>query len=310
MEKSKIKMKDKNPKINWPILHFALSFCFLIFTFSIFPLSVSASTVYLETAHTDFFVGDTILVDVKVDSKDADINTIEGKISLEYLPDTVVIRDISVSGSSFSLWTNKPSLSEDLKTISFAGGVPGGLQRQDATVFKIALILKNAGQILLNPTDMSVYLNDGKGTRDTTGVQNLVITVLPQETGFTPINDLDVLISEDKIPPEPFEILAGQDDSVFEGKKFLSFNTIDEQSGIKYYEVREGGLPPVRSNGTYILQNQDTSTKVIVVAYDAAGNARESVYDPTSSYPNLIAIIVSIMLLFVAVRLLLKKKKK
>ena len=284
----------------------------LIFGALLLPYSAFASTVHLETSHTDFFVGDTILVNVKVDTKDADINAVEGRISLEYQHDTVVVQDISVSESSFSVWPTKPSPGEDLTTITFAGGAPGGIPRQDAIVFKIALTLKNVGQIILKPTDMSVYLNDGKGTRESVDVQDLVITVVPQETGFAPINDLDALISGDSTPPEPFEIFAGRDDSVFEGKKFLSFSTVDGQSGIKYYEVREGGLPPVRSNGTYILQNQDTSTKVIVVAYDAAGNVRESVYEPTSSYLNLIALVASVMLLFVlfvAVRLLVKKKK-
>jgi len=280
----------------------------LVFSAIFLPYSVFASNVYLETAHTEFFVGDTILIYVKVDSKNKEINAVEGNISLYYVPDTVLIKDISFSESSFSLWPNKPSLSEDLKTISFAGGVPSGLQHQDATLFKIALNLKNTGQITLNPTDISVYLHDGKGTRDITEVQNLTINVLSQEIGYKPINDLETLISEDKTPPESFEIFAGQDESVFEGKKFLSFSTIDEQSGIKYYEVKEGDLPPIRSGGTYILQNQDTSTKVIVVAYDVAGNARESIYDPTYSYLNLVVIVAFVLLLLlVAFRFLVKK---
>lgn len=273
------------------------------------PYSAFASTVYLETAHADFFVGDTIVVDVKVDATDADINAIDGRISIEYPPDAASIQDISVSGSGFSLWANKPSLGEDLKTISFAGGVPGGLQRQDAILFKIALTLKNTGQITLSPVDVFVYLNDGKGTRNSASVQNLAITVLPQETGLTPINDLDALISGDTTPPEPFEILAGQDDSVFDGKKFLSFSTIDGQSGVKYYEVREGGLPPIQSGGTYVLQNKDT-TIVVVVAYDAAGNARESIYEQTTSYRNIIVSVAFVLLLLLALFIVISKIKR
>src|SRR3989344_3267268 len=123
------------------------------------PYSVFASTIYLETARTEFFVGDTILVDVKVDSENKDINTVEGNISLKYLPDTVVVKDISLSRSSFSLWPNKPSLSEDLKNIFFVGGSLGGLNSKDAILFKIVLDLKKTGQITLNPTDFSIYLN-------------------------------------------------------------------------------------------------------------------------------------------------------
>ena len=82
MEKSKIKMTDKNSKINWPILHFTLSFCILIFTFSIFPLSASASTAYIDTQHSEFFEGDTIMFSVRVDSENKNINEVEGSVML------------------------------------------------------------------------------------------------------------------------------------------------------------------------------------------------------------------------------------
>src|SRR3989344_1763786 len=138
----------------------------LLFSALVPPYSAFASTVYLETAQRDFLAGDTILVDVKVDSEGAEINAVEGNISLDSPSGAALVRDISVSGSSFSLWPNRPLLSEDLQTISFAGGVPNGLKQEGATVFKIVLTLKSAGQITLNPASISVYLNDGKGTRD------------------------------------------------------------------------------------------------------------------------------------------------
>lgn len=274
-----------------------IPFFILAFGAILLPLSALASTVYLETARTEFFVGDTIFVDVKVDSTERQINTVEGKVLLDYLPGTVLIKDINLSESNFSLWPNKPSLSEDLRTISFAGGIPGGLKREGATLFKIALNLNKTGQITLSPALISVYLNDGKGTRDITNIQNLTITVLPQVVGNKPINSLETLISEDKTPPLPFEIVAGQDGSVFEGKKFLSFSTVDEQSGTKYYEVREGDLPPTRSGGTYVLQNQDKPTRVTVIAVDGSGNARESIYNPKSSYLNLVIIVTFVLFL-------------
>lgn len=284
----------------------------LVFSAALLPYSVFASSVYLETAHTEFFVGDTILIDVKVDSNGKEINTVEGKIFLDYLPGAILIRDINLSESSFSLWPDKPLLSDDLRIISFAGGVPSGFKKQDAILFKIALNLTNTGQITLSPDNVSVYLNDGKGTRDTVGIRNLTINVLPQDTGNRPANDLDALILEDKTPPEPFIIIAGQDDSVFEGKKFLSFSTVDNQSGVRYYEVIEGSFPVTRSGGTFVLQNQHTSNEVIVIAYDAAGNSRESVYSPPLnifSYPIIISLIGSILIIILSIVIFRKIKR-
>ena len=275
------------------------------------PYSVLASTVYLETTRTEFFVGDTILVDVKVDSENKEINAIESDISLEYKTDAIVIKDLSLSGSDFSLWPNKPLLSEDLKTISLVGGAPNGLKSQNAKLFTIALNLKKPGQIVLHPKNISVYLNDGQATRDSINVRDLSFDVLPAKEGTIPVDEWHALVTEDKTPPKPFKIVAGQDNSVFEGKKFLSFNTIDEQSGIKYYEVKEGDLSLTRSSGTYILQEQDKLNKIIVSAYDAAGNTRTEIYDPNLSYANIVVIsIFVVLLLAILVMVILKKRKK
>ena len=283
----------------------------LVFSAIFLPYSVFASNIYIDASHPDFFVGDTIIFSVRVDSENKNINAVEGSVLLDYLAESISLIDINTAGSKFSLWPGKPLPSESNTSISFAGGAPGGFNSKDAVIFNIVLQLQKAGQITLTPDNLSVYLHDGKGTRDTTNIQNLIINVLPPEAGYKPVNELSALISQDKTPPESFEIIAGQDVSVFEGKKFLSFSAVDKQSGIKYYEVREGDLPPTRSDGTYVLQNQDKPTKVVVVAYDAAGNARESVlYTILNSYLNLIAIVVFVMLLFVTFGLVVKKMKK
>lgn len=302
-------MNNKQLTIKIPFALTALLFIAYCLLF-IGARSAHASSVYLETSRSEFFVGDTILVDVKVSSGDKEINTVEGNIYLDYLSEAVSIKDISLSESALSLWPSKPVLRDDLKTISFVGGSPGGLQEQDATLFRIALNLKGAGQITLNPVGIVVYLNDGKGTRDAANTQSLAINVLPSEVGYEPINDLNILVSGDKTPPKSFKIIAGQDDSVFEGKKFLSFNTTDAESGVKYYEVREGDLSPVRSGGTYVLQNQDERVQVTVVAYDTAGNARESVYKPGRSYPSIILTAVLVLIvLSVLYRLIIKRRR-
>jgi len=305
MQKSKLQIKIQNKKD----LNFRLRFCFLIIGMLFLPGSVFASNVYIDTSHSSFFVGDTIMFSVRIDSLSKDINAVEGEVLLDHAVDTVSLNSINTSGSLFSLWASRPLPSERNTRISFAGGSPGGLIAKDATIFNIVLKLEKTGQVALSLNNIGVYLNDGKGTKDKVSIKNLVIDVLPKKSDLQSVNDWIDLILNDKTPPEPFEIYLGQEGSVFDGKKFLSFNTIDRESGIKYYEVREGNLPPTRSDGTYVLQNQDKPTKVTVVAYDAAGNARKSVYNPKSSYFNLTVIIVFILLLFVLLVVFKKRKK-
>lgn len=272
------------------------------------PCSVFASNVFIDTNHSEFFVGDTIIFNVRIDSENKNINAIEGNILLNYLADSVSLIDINTSGSKFSLWPGKPLPSVSGTSISFAGGIPSGFNSKDAIVFNIVLKLQKAGQITLTPENIGVYLNDGQGTKDEVSVKNLVINVLSQKSDAQPVDDWGNLISNDKTPPESFKIYLGQEGSVFDGKKFLSFSTTDKQSDVAYYEVIEGDLPPVRSSDTYVLQEQNKPVKVIVIAYDSAGNARKSVYTSTLyniSYP---VIIIFALLIFVFV--IYKKRNK
>ena len=272
----------------------------LVFSVIFLPYSVFASNVYIDTSHTDFFVGDTIIFSVRVDSENKNINAVEGSILLDYLTESVSLIDINTAGSKFSLWPGKPLPSVSNTSISFAGGSPGGLNSKDAIIFNIVLKLQKVGQVTLTPNNFSVYLHDGKGTKDEVSVKNLVIDVVPKKLDSRPRDDWNNLTSNDKTPPEPFEIYLGQEGSVFDGKKFLSFSTTDKQSGIAYYEVIEGDLPPVRSSDTYILQEQNKSVKVTIIAYDSAGNARKSIYSSTPYnvfYPIIITIIIVIIIL-------------
>lgn len=295
-------MRKLSKKITYLLL--AVSAIFL-------PWSAFASTLYMETNHSNFFVGDTIMFNVRVDSESKNINAVEGEVLLDYPSDVVSLVDLNTSGSKFTLWPRRPLPSGVNNSISFAGGIPRGLDSRDAIIFKIILKLQKEGQIKLTPSNAGVYLNDGQGTKDETRVKGLVINVLPSKPDSQPIDDWGNLTSKDKMPPESFEILLGQDKSVFEGKKFLSFYTTDDQSGVDYYEVQEGNLPPVRSGETYVLKNQKNNGKVIVTAFDAARNSRKSVYDPVSPgiSSNIWPIYLTLGLLVLALMIIFIKRK-
>lgn len=287
-----------NKKIYFPLV------CSVLFL----PYSVFASTVYIDSDRSDFYEGDTVMFSVRVDSENKNINATEGTILLKYPLESVSLVDINTSGSNFSLWPSKPLPSVNNTSISFAGGSPGGLTSQDAIIFNIVLKLQKTGLITLAPENIGVYLHDGKGTKDAVRVKNLVIDIVPKTSDSRSTDEWSTVISNDKKPPEPFEIYPGQDASVYDGKKFLSFSTTDEQSGVSYYEVIEGDNPPVRSNDTYILQEQDKPVKVTISAYDAAGNARKSIYSSTPYNVPYLTMLILVALIFVVV--MYKKRKR
>jgi len=298
-----------NKKIYFILLFGAL---FLPFAF------VLASDVYIDTEHQDLFVGDTILFSVRVDSENKNINVVEGSVLLDYAKESASLIDINTAGTEFSLWPGKPLPSEDNTSISFTGGVPGGLNSKDALIFNIVLKLQKAGRIALTPNNFSVYLNDGKGTKDEVRVTSLVIDVLPLKLDSRPRDDWDNLISDDTVPPEFIEAVVSRDSYVFDNQYFVSFFAVDDISGIAYYEIKEGGRDFIRAESPYLLQDQSLKSIIHIKAVDKAGN--ETVISPDLSIPSEIPkveyLIITLILIGVVLgaiimrRYVLNKKSK
>lgn len=275
------------------------------------PYLTSAATLHFDTKQKDFFVGDNIIVNVLLDSEGKDINAIDGRLVFDYKTKNISVGDLSVAGSAFSLWPQKPSLSMNEKEIYFTGGIPEGVNDDNLLVFKIILNLDKPGTLSFKNLDLGIYLNDGKGTKIVPTVKDMDIEILPAPEGYQSRREWPTVLEGDTNPPEPFEILLGQEGSVFDGKKFISFNTVDNESGVSYYEVIENNLAPVRSGNTYALQEQDKVSEIIVRAYDFAGNSRESIYKnvPTKPY-NKIYFVLAIFILLILVTYKVRRMRK
>jgi hypothetical protein len=277
------------------------------------PGTASATNVYFETSRDTVSVGDTFIVSAKIDSENTAINSVEGDIVFENNKENLVVNDFSLAKSIFSLWPRTPSLSKDGNTISFVGGVPGGFNLDKVILFNVIVEANKEGEIKISPKNIAIFANDGKGTRVSTNLSNLIVKVLPKNDGVASNNEWISLVSSDKTNPEEFTILVGKDNTLFEGKRFAFFTAVDNQSGISYYEVSEDGKPAIRSGSMYVLQNQDKNIipNLKVVAYDKAGNKTISVYkEPQTTIfgfsLNFIAILIAIIIAW----FLLKKVKR
>ena len=85
----------------------------------------------------------------------------------------------------------------------------------------------------------------------------------------------------DATSPEVFTLEIGEDPSLFEGKYFLSFATQDKMSGIDYYEIKEGKIDWKKVTSPYLLEDQALGKKIVVRAYDKAGNYQDSEIKPS-----------------------------
>jgi len=79
----------------------------------------------------------------------------------------------------------------------------------------------------------------------------------------------------DTTPPKEFTPAVAKDDAIFDGQPFVSFNTIDNTSGVEYYEVKTalGGWKKTE-DPYYKLPGLVLGDTIEVKVVDAAGNER------------------------------------
>ncbi|MBX4191593.1 MAG: hypothetical protein KW804_02210 [Candidatus Doudnabacteria bacterium] len=113
-------------------------------------------------------------------------------------------------------------------------------------------------------------------------------------------------IQIDTTAPESFESFIGSDPSVFEGKPFLSFSTLDKTSGMSHYKVKVGLFGRlIETQSPYKLKKPIIGDEVVVTAYDLAGNS----IDSKVKWPGYISVMTfKLILVLVGVLVLLLPK--
>ena len=292
----------------------------VILFFLVFLLSakyVSAAELSLSSDSKDVNIGNTIAVDVLINTEGESINVVDGNITIPNGLDLIEIKELSSANSALNQWVRTPSWSKKDGTISFIGGLPGGLNQKSANLFRIFFTARSLGQVTFSPSDIKVYANDGKATL--VGVHSTSLTININKADNSSVKDaLQTTITKDYKAPTDINVDLGQDASLFDGQKFINVSATDSDSGIAYFEVKEGNREPVRTSSSYVLQNQNNLEPIIIFAFDKAGNVSKKILSPHSSVDtnnNLFIIIDTILIVafiasvFILCRIFKKKKK-
>jgi len=154
-------MKNNNLKLK--ISFYFLVFVF-IFSFFVFNLAKAAAvSLYLSPSQGTFLLGSTFSISIYVDTKENEINAVE--VDLRFPPDILQVTTPTAGESFISEWLTPPSYSNTGGTISFKGGIPGGIKTSAGLVSTITFRAKSPGLAKIEFLDSSkVLLNDGKGT--------------------------------------------------------------------------------------------------------------------------------------------------
>ncbi|MEK7131698.1 MAG: cohesin domain-containing protein [Patescibacteria group bacterium] len=274
-----------------------------IFVFIFFPALASASDFFFNSTSEPIYSGDTFIVQLKLSTTDNLINAVEGYLSFDN--NKLEVKEISAGGSIFSLWPQPAVVLNETGEISFVGGVMGGFQGANAEILKIIFLAKNNGIADVDFEKYSLlFLNDGNGTKTSYTVKPFKLSILERPAGLAPKDEWQPLLKQDTNPPEPFELIVDKSNFVFDGDYFVSFFSTDKESGVDYYEIKEGSGSFVKANSPYRLKDQSLRGIIEVKAVDKAGNERMSVLQPQHPekiYQKLLfygIIVVSLVLLF------------
>lgn len=263
--------------------------CFLF----LISFSVSAATLYFSPAKGDFSQDQNLVVDLKINTENQSINTVEGYV--KFSPEIFDLEKLSDGSSIISFWIKKPE--SGAGSIAFAGVIPGGYQGQDGLLLRIFLKPNKEGRGVLDlePTS-KVLLNDGLGTEAELKFISTYFNIV--KSGTVPIkikNQILPVVTRDIEPPEAFTPQITRDSNIFDGKWFLVFATQDKNSGIDHYEVLEtsNSFDKLRADkkqevsrwvvteSPYLLKDQKLYSYIYVRAIDKAGNEKLAFLTPT-----------------------------
>ena len=252
--------------------------------------------MYLDPSEGEYRQNDTFIVSVRINPEEECANAIQADLS--FPQNSLEVQDISKGSSIISFWVKEPEFSNNNGFVSFAGGIPGGFcglllgdPGESNLLGRIIFKTKESGG---DPTSArieflntsQVLLNDGLGTPAKLTAEGAAFEIKevrpPGEV--VPLNEWREEIEKDKIPPESFEIAINQDPTIFNGEYFIAFQTSDKQTGIDYYEVKEGDGEWQKTQSPYLLLDQGLRSIIKVKAVDKVGNERVAEYRPTQKF--------------------------
>ncbi len=254
-------------------------------TFMVSPSSVPGDTSTVVEAH--------------IDPQGTALNALEGVIGLRGTGVSEISSvSIETGGSLLTLWPVNPTYSREEGVIRFTGGSQTGFQ-EEGLLFRIRIFSQKPGEIVLSWLGGSAYEHNGQGTPHGISSRSLVLALTHGEQN--PHSGASV----DLVPPYFDSLLVSRDDDVYGGKYFASFHAQDDVSGVVRYEVIENHLTTEVHNGMYVLMDQNRKSRVVIIAYDQAGNST-SIKLPTRYEPFYIAVGIVIALLMFGILIILR----
>ena len=138
------------------------------------PTLVQGATYIIGGVPEHVRVGQEVELKLGIDAEGEKVNVFEVQA---VLPEGIAFSRFVKEQSAVNFWVKGPEYNEENRTVSFVGGVPGGLA---GTVVLLGVVVKpeKTGTYTIGITDESrAYLNDGLGTPAPLRFQDTTIVV-------------------------------------------------------------------------------------------------------------------------------------
>lgn len=154
---------------------------FVILTAGFFfmdPVKVSAASLNLAANKANISIGDTVRVDIHVNSEGSGVNAFQA--ALNFPKDILQTQSIDKTDSIVNFWLQDPTFSNDTGQIKFIGGSTSGLFGQSLQIATVVFKATGSGQANLVFSDGAVTASDGSGTNVLSAMNGLQISVIPK----------------------------------------------------------------------------------------------------------------------------------
>lgn len=274
-----------------------VTFAFFFASSLAFPCM--AAEVFATYPLSSVSPGSSISVPIELYAKGTPINAIEGNVRI---PANMRLESVSDAGTFVSIWIERPNESDSV--LRFSGIIPGGFEGvltpysqtlSAGRLFTLKLKAVSEGIASIVPEITNAYQNDADQSRISVSSRGTTIYVKAESQS---INEPEL---KDTKPPEAFKAVIGRDKSLFDGRYFVTFATRDGESGMYFYTVEEGSREAETAVSPYLLKDQSLKLRIIVRAYDQAGNYQESWIEPVNEQVGMdLALTVIFIILAVS----------
>ena len=283
-----------------------LGLCTLLFLWGV---PAQAATLYIDPSETEIYPGDTLSLAVRIDTDEGEcVNVVDAVLT--YDPEVIPV-DISRGESIMPIWVEDPTIDTANHRITFAGGIPNGYCGRiagdprltnvileilvQAPAFSVGIGDRDGFAPIEFTNETAVFLNDGTGNTAPLLALGTGIHVQKRPRN-EPVDEWNDRVAEDVVEPQEFSISLNSDESIYNGRYYVTFNTTDKQSGLDHYEIMEEpldlfdlfiwgavGAPWHEARSPYLLKDQSLNSTIRVKAIDKSGNEYIAVYVPDES---------------------------